>query len=81
MVYAMLMLWLGMSGMPNALFLGVGVGFFHGLLVSLLLVWTVAEEHPFEEYAEAGLAVGLSQLLGPVVYGAVVGRVVGISPL
>jgi hypothetical protein len=81
MVYAMLMLWLQSTGMPNALMVGVGAGFFHGLIVSLMLVWVVAEGHPFEEYNEAGLAVGLSHLLGHVAYGAVVGLVVGISPL
>lgn len=81
MVYAMLMLWLGSTGMPNALMVGVGAGFFHGLIVSLMLVWVVAEGHPFDEYNEAGLAVGLSHLLGHVVYGAVVGLVIGISPL
>ena len=81
MVYAMLMLWIGATGMPSALMVGVGAGFFHGLIVSLMLVWVVAEGHPFEEYSEAGLAVGLSHLLGHVVYGAVVGLVIGISPL
>lgn len=81
MVYAMLMLWLGMSGMPEALYVGVGVGFLHGLIVSLMLVWVIAEGHPFEEYNEAGLAVGLSHLLGHVVYGGVVGFMIGVSPL
>jgi hypothetical protein len=81
MVYAMLMLWLGMTGMPTALVIGVGAGFFHGLIVSLMLVWVVAEGHPFEEYNEAGLAVGLSHLLGHIVYGTVVGLVIGVSPL
>lgn len=81
MLYAMLMLWLGASEMPYAFMLGLGVGFFHGLIVSLMLVWVVAEGHPFEEYSEAGLAVGLSHVLGHVVYGAVVGLVIGLSPL
>lgn len=81
MVYAMLMLWLGMTGMPTALVIGAGAGFFHGLIVSLMLVWVVAEGHPFEEYNEAGLAVGLSHLLGHLVYGTVVGLVIGVSPL
>lgn len=81
MVYAMLMLWMGMTQMPDALFVGVGVGFAHGLIVSLMLVWVVAEGHPFEEYTDAGLAVGLSHLLGHVAYGAVVGLAIGISPL
>ena len=81
MVYAMAMLWLGATEMPHALMIGVAAGFFHGLVVSLMLVWVVAEGHPFEEYNEAGLAVGLSHLAGHIVYGAVVGLVIGISPL
>jgi hypothetical protein len=81
MVYTLLMLWLGATGMPPALLVGVAAGFFHGLIVSLMLVWVVAEGHPFEEYNDAGLAVGLAHVLGHVVYGAVVGIVVGIAPL
>lgn len=81
MVYAMAMLWLGATGLPNALMVGVAAGFFHGLVVSLMLVWVVAEGHPFDEYNDAGLAVGLSHLVGHVVFGAVVGLVVGAMPL
>ncbi|ACB74820.1 hypothetical protein [Opitutus terrae] len=81
MIYAFGMLWLGATGMPQALVLGLAGGFFHGLIVSLMLVWVVAEGHPFEEYNEAGLAVGVAHLFGHVVYGAVVGLVIGISPL
>ena len=81
MVYAMMMLWLGATEMPAALIVGLGAGLFHGLIVSLMLVWVVAEGHPFDEYNEAGLAVGLSHLIGHVVYGAIVGLVVGVSPL
>lgn len=81
MVYAMLMLWIGATALPYSLYIGIGVGVLHGLLVSLMLVWVVADEHPFEEYTDAGLAVGLTHLLGHIVYGAVVGVVIGISPL
>jgi hypothetical protein len=81
MVYTMAMLALGLTSLPNAFFVGVGFGFLHGLIVSLMLVWVVAEGHPFEEYNDAGLAVGLSHLLGHVVYGGLVGLVIGISPL
>lgn len=81
MVYAMAMLALGFTTLPNSLFVGAGIGFLHGLIVSLMLVWVVAEGHPFEEYNDAGLAVGLSHLLGHIVYGGVVGLVIGISPL
>lgn len=80
-LYTLLLLKLGYTSMPQSMMLGAGVGFIHGLLVSLALVWVVAEQHPLEEFNEAGLAIGLSHILGHVVYGAVVGVVVGISPI
>jgi hypothetical protein len=80
-LYTLLMHSLGATEMPWSAALGVGVGFFHGLIVSLCLVWVVAEQHPLEEFNEAGLAIGLSHIVGHVVYGAVVGLVVAIAPL
>lgn len=80
-LYTLLLMKLGYTSMPQSMMLGAGVGFVHGLLVSLALVWVVAEQHPLEEFSEAGLAIGLSHILGHVVYGAIVGVVVGISPI
>jgi uncharacterized membrane protein YagU involved in acid resistance len=79
--YTLLMHALGYTRMPWSAALGAGVGFLHGLIVSLGLVWVVAEQHPLEEFNEAGLAIGLSHIVGHVVYGAIVGLVVGVSPL
>jgi len=79
-LYALLMHALGYTRMPWSAALGAGVGFLHGLIVSLSLVWVVAEQHPLEEFNEAGLAIGLSHIVGHVAYGAVVGLVVGVSP-
>lgn len=79
--YTLLMTALGYTAMPYSAALGAGVGFVHGLIVSLGLVWVVAEQHPLEEFNEAGLAIGLSHIIGHVVYGAVVGFVVGVAPL
>ena len=81
MAYTLLMLSLGYTAMPLSMMLGAGVGFVHGLVVSLGLVWVIAEQHPLEEFNEAGLAIGLSHIVGHVVYGAVVGFVVGVAPL
>lgn len=80
-VYAMLMLVLGMTHLPQSFTLGIGVGVLHGILVSLMLVWVVSESHPLPEFNDAGLEVGLSHFIGHVVYGAVVGVVIGLSPL
>lgn len=80
-VYTLLMVTLGYTDMPNSLMLGLGVGTMHGILVSLMLVWVVADRHPLEEFREADLLVGLSHFAGHVAYGAMVGLVVGLSPL
>lgn len=69
----------GIAAFPNAFFAGIGFGFIHGLLVSLTLVWVVSDTHPFEEYREAGFAIGVVHLAGHVVYGAVVGLVIAIG--
>jgi hypothetical protein len=81
MLYAFAMTRLGLSHLPTSFFAGIGFGIIHGLVVSLMLVWFVAERHPLEEFQEAGLAVGVSHFAGHVAYGAVVGLVIGLSPL
>lgn len=81
LAYAALMVTLGYTRMPTSMMFGAAVGFAHGLIVSLALVWIVAEKHPLEEFNEAGLAIGLSHIVGHVVYGAAVGFVVGIAPI
>jgi hypothetical protein len=80
-IYAFAMMKFGLSHLPTSFFAGIGFGIVHGLVVSLTLVWVVAERHPLEEFQEAGLAVGVSHFAGHVAYGAVVGLVVGLSPL
>jgi hypothetical protein len=79
-VYTLLMVTLGYTHLPMSLMLGLGVGVLHGLVVSLMLVWVVADRHPLEEFKEADLLVGLSHFVGHVAYGAVVGLIVGLSP-
>jgi uncharacterized membrane protein YagU involved in acid resistance len=79
--YTLILHALGATEMPWSAALGIGIGFLHGLIVSLGLVWIVAEQHPLEEFNEAGLAIGLSHIVGHVVYGGVVGLVVAIAPL
>ena len=81
LLYTLLILALGFAHMPAAMMLGAGVGLVHGMMVSLALVWVVAQQHPLEEFNEAGLAIGLSHIVGHVAYGAVVGLVVGVAPL
>ncbi len=81
LVYTLLMVTLGYTHLPLSLMLGLGVGALHGLIVSLMLVWVVSDRHPLEEFKEADLLVGLTHFAGHVVYGAVIGLIVGLSPL
>jgi hypothetical protein len=81
MIYTLIFIALHNTAMPLCMMLGAGIGFVHGLVVSLGLVWVVAEQHPLEEFNDAGLAIGLSHILGHVVFGGVVGFVVGVAPL
>ena len=81
LVYTLLMVTLGYTHMPISLMLGLGVGALHGLIVSLMLVWVVADQHPLEEFKETDLLVGLSHMAGHVAYGGVIGLIVGLSPL
>lgn len=79
LLYTLAMDNLGLAQWPTALFVGTGFGVFHGIIVSLALVWIVAEQHPLEEFNEAGLAVGLIHFAGHVAYGAAVGLVIAVT--
>ncbi|MGH7885815.1 MAG: hypothetical protein ACRENO_08990 [Thermodesulfobacteriota bacterium] len=58
--------------------LGAMVGLFHGFAFSFLLVIAVAEHHPIEEFRTAGFGVALAHLAGHIVYGLVLGAVIGL---
>jgi hypothetical protein len=60
---------------PYAIFLGMGFGFFHGLIMSYLLMFYASEKHPIEEYRKATLEAGLLHLVGHVIFGAVAGLI------
>jgi hypothetical protein len=81
LVYTLLMVTLDYTTLPMSLMLGLGVGALHGIIVSLMLVWVVSDRHPLEEFKEADLLVGLTHFAGHVVYGGVIGLIVGLSPL
>lgn len=81
LIYTLLLMALNLSSWPAGLFGGLGLGAFHGIVVSLALVWVIAEQHPLEEYREAGPAVFLEHFAGHVAYGAVVGTVIAFAPL
>ena len=80
-LYALLLIALRVTTLPGALFLGLGLGFFHGMVVGIGLMYFVAERHPLVEFQEVDLALALAHLIAHVAFGGVVGLVVGLSPL
>ena len=80
-VYTALLVGLGAAAWPGGVFAGLGLGVFHGIVVSLTLVWLVADHHPLPEFRQAGPAVFLEHFAGHAAYGAVVGIVIALAPL
>lgn len=59
--------------------LGGMLGLLHGLVVSFSLVALVAENHPLEQFQKAGSEVVVAHMLGHIIYGLIVGAVIGIT--
>ena len=66
---------------PYAIFLGMGFGFFHGLVMSYCLMFIASERHPIEAYRKATLEEGLLHLVGHVIFGGVAGLIGGLIAL
>ena len=59
--------------------LGGMLGLLHGLVVSFALVALVAEHHPLEQFQKAGSEVVVAHMVGHIIYGLIVGAVIGIT--
>ena len=81
MIYFAIMQAMGALVFPYALFLGIGFGFFHGLIMSYMLMFYASERHPIEEYRKATLEEGLLHLLGHIIFGGVAGLLGGLIAL
>ena len=66
---------------PYAIFLGLGFGFFHGLVMSYCLMFIASERHPIEAYRKATLEQGLLHLVGHMIFGGVAGFIGGLLVL
>ncbi len=80
-IYIMSFHFMHMLMFPYALFLGIGFGFFHGLITSYCLMFYASERHPLEEYRNATLEEGLLHLVGHIIFGGVVGFIGGMMAL
>ena len=73
MIYFAIMQMMGALVFPYPIFLGIGFGFFHGLVMSYGLMFYASERHPIEEYRKATLEEGLLHLVGHIIFGGVAG--------
>jgi len=81
MFYTWALMAIGQPGVVMCLFLGVLIGLLHGILFSICLIVIVAESHPLEEFKQASIVVAFVHALAHVIYGALVGFVIGLSGL
>lgn len=72
-LYFVCMQLMGALAFPYSIFLGIGFGFFHGLIMSYALMFYASEKHPIESYRNATLEEGLLHLVGHIIFGTVVG--------
>lgn len=77
-VYVWILNLIGATEVLNALFAGVGLGFFHGLVAAYALMVFVRERHPVEAFRRATLTVGLFYLVAHTLYGGFVGAATGV---
>jgi len=77
--YVLIISFLAPQTFISACATGVMIGLFHGIVFSFLLVVTVAEHHPLEQFRTAGSEVAIAHLAGHLVYGLLVGAVIGIT--
>jgi hypothetical protein len=69
----------GINNLLQFVGVGFGFGFIHGFVLSFILVIAVAEHHPLEEFRQAGFSVAVAHVVGHMVYGTLVGLVIGLS--
>jgi hypothetical protein len=78
MIYFAIMQSMGALIFPQAIFLGLGFGFFHGLITSYALMFYASERHPLKDYRKATMQEGVLHLFGHMIFGLVAGLLGGL---
>lgn len=78
-LYVILITIFAPTSLAAAIGTGAMIGVFHGVAFAFLLVITVAEHHPLEQFRNAGFEVAIAHFVGHVIYGLLVGLVVGLT--
>jgi hypothetical protein len=69
---------LGLTTLPSSVIGGCFFGFFHGVFVSLALVWVASNRPMLPKFTGARLPLGVMHCIGHIAYGAVLGLVVAL---
>ncbi len=77
-IYTVIITYFGVKGILNNAGAGALIGFIHGAVVGFVLVATVAENHPLPEFREAGFAVAVVHWAAHILYGLLVGVIIGL---
>ena len=76
--YAVVIVYFNVHGFLSCAGAGTLIGFIHGAVVGFVLVAAVAESHPLEEFRQAGFSVAVAHWIGHLIYGLLVGAVIGL---
>lgn len=78
LLYTLLIVSFQVQGFLSILKAGALIGFIHGAVVCFLLVAAVSENHPVKEFREAGFSVAVAHWFIHIVYGLLVGIMIGL---
>ncbi len=81
MIYTTIFLIFGLSHPAAIIFVGLGLGWFHGIVMSLIFVVTTVLSNPEGDLQKVQFAGGPAYLVAHLVYGLLVGAVIAVSPL
>lgn len=81
MVYTIIFAFFGLDHPLAILFVGLFLGFLHGIVMSLIIVVTLVLSEGDGEFKKVEFSAGPVHLIGHIVYGLLVGAVVGLSGL
>lgn len=79
--YTTIFLLFGLEAGVAILFAGLGLGWFHGIVVSLIFVVSTVIYNPEGELRKVQFAGGPAYLVAHMVFGFLVGLVIAVSPL
>jgi len=78
-VYALFISLLNPGSLLEYVVGGVVFSTLHGLVVSFVLVVMVAQYHPIEKFQQAGSEVAVAHFAGHIIYGIIIGTILGIA--